>query len=387
MNIISSEFRPATARLLNRVTGQSSKIPDGIKRLFQVIPITLALISSPLAGLALDVKDVPNPRKINNTWVTDMAGILDEPTENQLNSMIAQLEQKNGTEIAVVTVYKTFPAASPKAFTTELFNYWGIGKKEQNNGILFLVSTGDRRVEIETGYGINKILPNAQVGNIINTQVTPRFKESDFNGGTLAGTKALIVALDKPQKTISTAQIVSPTQSSTIRQEATQDNEFPWGLLLGGGVILGGGFILAIAVNNSVKRRKYQNTTKPFSYTSKASSNYHYAPSSNKAYHPSSDIDIDLDIDTSDEDDSNYREWMSAFEEPESNSNSFGSGSSFGDGAGSNYDSNWNSDNSNSSSYESSDSSWSSDSSSSSSYDSSDFGGGSSGSDGAGSDW
>jgi uncharacterized protein len=347
------------------------------------------LISCPWAGLALDVKDVPNPRKINNTWVTDMAGILDEPTENQLNAMIAQLEQKNGTEIAVVTVSKTFPAASPKAFTTELFNYWRIGKKEQNNGILFLISTGDRRVEIETGYGINKILPNAQVSNIISTQVTPRFKESDFNGGTLAGTKALIVALDKPQGAINVSQTFSPTQSSAIAQEATQDNEFPWGLLLGGGIILGGGFILAIAVNNSIKRRKYRNTTNPFGYTSKASSNYHYASSSKNTSHRSSDrdVDIDIDIDTCDEDDRNYREWMSAFEEPENNSNSFGGGSSFGDGAGSSYDSNWNSDNSNSSSYESSDSSWSSDSSSSSSYDSSDFGGGSSGSDGAGSDW
>jgi uncharacterized protein len=96
------------------------------------------------------VKDVPNPRQINGTWVTDMAGMLDEPTESQLNSLISQLERKNGTEIAVVTVPETTPAESPKEFTTQLFNYWKIGKKGKDNGVLFLISKSDRRVEIET---------------------------------------------------------------------------------------------------------------------------------------------------------------------------------------------------------------------------------------------
>lgn len=76
----------------------------------------------------------------------------------------------------MVTVPETVPANSPKAFTTQLFNYWGIGKADQDNGVLFLVSTGDRRVEIETGYGIESILPDAQVGNIIDTKITPQLK-------------------------------------------------------------------------------------------------------------------------------------------------------------------------------------------------------------------
>jgi uncharacterized protein len=85
--------------------------------------------------------------------------ILDEPTEAQLNSVISQLERSNGTEIAVVTVPETAPSASPKEFTTALFKSWGIGKKGKDNGVLFLISKGDRRVEIETGYGVEAILP------------------------------------------------------------------------------------------------------------------------------------------------------------------------------------------------------------------------------------
>jgi uncharacterized protein len=64
-----------------------------------------------------------------------------------------------------------------------------IGKKRQDNGVLVLISVGDRRVEIETGYGVEALLPDAKVGNIIDTQIIPYFKKGDFAGGTLAGTK------------------------------------------------------------------------------------------------------------------------------------------------------------------------------------------------------
>jgi TPM domain len=127
------------------------------------------VLFAPLASQALTVEEVTNPRQNNGGWVTDMADILSDRTEGQLNQMIVELENRNGTEIAVVTVPETTPAESPKTFATQLFNYWGIGKAEENNGVLFLISTGDKRVEIETGYGIEAILPHTQVGNIIGT--------------------------------------------------------------------------------------------------------------------------------------------------------------------------------------------------------------------------
>ncbi len=150
----------------------------------------------PLASQAVTVEEITNPRQDNGGWVTDMADVLSDRTEAELNSLISNLEQTNGTEIAVVTVPETTPAESPKAFATELFNYWGIGKAEEDNGVLFLVSTGDRRVEIETGYGIEGILPDTQVGNIIDTKITPQYKKGNYNRGTLDGTKAIIAALD-----------------------------------------------------------------------------------------------------------------------------------------------------------------------------------------------
>ena len=93
-----------------------------LKGTFLATSLCLAIFLFPLKGKALTVQEVPNPRQeVYGAWVTDMAEILTDSTEAQLNQMIEELEAKNGTEIAVVTVAETAPAASPKEFTTELF--------------------------------------------------------------------------------------------------------------------------------------------------------------------------------------------------------------------------------------------------------------------------
>jgi uncharacterized protein len=152
--------------------------------------VAIAVISLPV--YAVEIQNVPNPRT-SQVWVTDMENILSPETEAQINRIITELEAKNGTEIVVVTVPNTAPSATPKEFTTALFNYWKIGKKDIDNGVLFMISKGDRRVEIETGYGIEDILPDAKVGAIIDQKIIPEFKKGDFKTGILNGTQGLIL--------------------------------------------------------------------------------------------------------------------------------------------------------------------------------------------------
>ncbi|MEG4815669.1 TPM domain-containing protein [Microcoleus sp. K5-D4] len=220
--------------------------------------LCFSAIAFPLTSQALTVQEVPNPRQVNSTWVTDKANILSDTTETQLNQIISDLEEKNSSEIAVVTVPNTKPSATPKEFATELFNFWGIGKKGKNNGVLLLISSGERRVQIETGSGIQSILPDAQVVGIIKTEITPRFKQQDFDGGTLAGTKALVNVLQIPtvnaqsQTTLSLAPIVPsqgvkpspiPSQSPVI-SNSTSTGEDSSNLIYG---LLGLLFIAFIA--------------------------------------------------------------------------------------------------------------------------------------------
>ncbi|WP_036484187.1 YgcG family protein [Myxosarcina sp. GI1] len=165
-----------------------------------VIGATVTLFSA--TSQAVTVEEVANPRQTNGGWVTDMADILSSETEDKLNSLITNLERADGTEIAVVTMPETAPAVSPKAFATELFNYWGIGKEGLDNGILFLISEGDNRIEIETGYGIPERMSDEWVATIINNQILPQYRVGDFDGGTLAGTQALIQQLQSDPKFI-----------------------------------------------------------------------------------------------------------------------------------------------------------------------------------------
>ena len=156
--------------------------------------ITIGIVCSSLtllpSSVALTVNEVPNPRP--GGWVSDMADLLDPEAEAQLNRLIERNEQEVGTEIAVVTVPTTVPAASPKAFALDLFNAWGIGKAERNNGILILISQSDRRTEVTLGTGIARTLSDEAIGKIIQTEMTPEFKRGDFGAGAIAGTEALI---------------------------------------------------------------------------------------------------------------------------------------------------------------------------------------------------
>lgn len=144
---------------------------------------------------AIPVEQVVNPRQYSGGWVSDQAKLLSPNAIAQINQLISQLKTKTGTEVAVVTVIDTYPSATPKEFATELYNRWGVGQKGQDNGVLLLVAIKERRVEIETGYGVEGILPDSKVGNIIRTYITPRFKAGDYQGGIMAGTEALVQEL------------------------------------------------------------------------------------------------------------------------------------------------------------------------------------------------
>ncbi len=182
--------------------------------------LIITLIIANIPSYALTVNQVPNPRQQNGGWVTDMVDMLSPQAENQLNQMISNLEKANGTEIAIVTVPTTKPSSTPASFTTQLFNTWGIGKQGKNNGILFLVSKGERRTEIETGTGIATFLSNAKVSGIIKQQVTPKFKQGNFEAGILAGTKSLIKELEPKNVTI------SQTPTDEINSETENTNPF-----------------------------------------------------------------------------------------------------------------------------------------------------------------
>ncbi|MCS7208488.1 MAG: TPM domain-containing protein [Fimbriimonadales bacterium] len=186
---------------------------------------------------------IPNPRQLDGGWVVDMAGVLDAPRKAQLNRLISMLERETGAEIAVVILRRT-QGATPKEYATELFNRWGVGKRGADNGVLMLVALGDRRVEVETGYGMEAILPDAVVGAILDTEVVPRFRAGDIPGGMLAGVQAIAERIRTAQATgayepPATAPYLAPSGSPTHATPESPPIVVPLGIvLLGAGMIL-----------------------------------------------------------------------------------------------------------------------------------------------------
>ncbi len=123
-------------------------------------------------------------------WVNDYADLLSPEQEARLSQEITTLERETGAEIAVVTVQRVRDA-TPKELATELFNRWGVGKQNADNGVLMLVSVGDRRVEVEVGYGLEAVLPDSVVGEILDRAVIPHFRNRDYGSGIIAGVEAI----------------------------------------------------------------------------------------------------------------------------------------------------------------------------------------------------
>jgi uncharacterized protein len=134
---------------------------------------------------------IPNK---STEWVNDYAGILDGGTKSYLTSIIDQFERQTGDEIAVVTV-KSLEGESVEKYGNDLFNKWGVGKKDKNNGVLFLVAIKERRMRIEVGYGLESVLNDGKCGEIRDTYVIPYFKQGDYSSGVKEGTKAIISAV------------------------------------------------------------------------------------------------------------------------------------------------------------------------------------------------
>ena len=119
-------------------------------------------------------------------WVSDFAGILSEDTTSQISSLFDEVKRSTGAEIAVVTV-SSLEGMTIEDYAVRLFEKWGIGTKEEDNGVLFLIAPNERKTRIEVGYGLEPVITDGRAGDIIRETVLPFFKAGDYNQGILQG--------------------------------------------------------------------------------------------------------------------------------------------------------------------------------------------------------
>jgi uncharacterized protein len=126
--------------------------------------------------------------------VVDDANILSSETKTDLTGKLAALEQKTSRQLVVVTV-PSLGGYEISDYGYQLGRAWGIGQAKLNNGILLIVAPTEHKTRIEVGYGLEPIITDAFSSVVIQTQVLPKFRSGDFNGGVEAGVDALIQQL------------------------------------------------------------------------------------------------------------------------------------------------------------------------------------------------
>jgi len=145
------------------------------------------------AGRAFALYERPSGR------VDDFANVIPPDKKALLEERLKALDEKASIELVVVTV-PDLEGKTIEDYTVELAKKWKIGKREKNNGIVFLTAPKEKKVRIEVGYGLEGSLTDALSRRILRMVVVPRFRNGDFGGGIISGVDAIIgvVAHDLP---------------------------------------------------------------------------------------------------------------------------------------------------------------------------------------------
>jgi hypothetical protein len=126
--------------------------------------------------------------------VVDIANLLTPEEQARLEAKLKAHEEQTSDQVVVATV-PSLGELSIENYANTLFNSWGLGQKDKNNGVLLLVAPKERKVRIEVGYGLERTLTGAISSNILDTAISPKFKLGDFAGGVEAGIDQILAAL------------------------------------------------------------------------------------------------------------------------------------------------------------------------------------------------
>lgn len=171
-----------------------------------MLALTLALLLAawlPLAAWAQGVQPVPPL----TAHVMDSTGTLDAAQRSALEAKLTAFEQSRGAQVVVLIVPTTQPE-DIAAYAQRVGDTWKIGRKNIGDGLLLVVAKNDRKVRIETTKALEGAIPDLAARQVIDTAITPRFRQGDYAGGLDAAADQLIAL-------ISGEKLPAPEQRST----------------------------------------------------------------------------------------------------------------------------------------------------------------------------
>jgi uncharacterized protein len=170
----------------------------------------------PFTAFAQDVQGVQVVPPLTS-HVMDLTGTLDAAQRQALEAKLTAFEQARGAQVVMLMVPTTQPE-DIAAYAQRVGDSWKIGRKAIGDGLLLVVAKNDRKVRIETTKALEGAIPDLAASQIIETAITPRFKQGDFSGG-------LDAAADQIIARITGENLPAPAQGSSNRRN---NNGFDW---------------------------------------------------------------------------------------------------------------------------------------------------------------
>lgn len=161
-----------------------------ISRFFIALPFVVLLLFAGgglRSSLALEVPPLSGR-------VVDLAHVLSPGSIRLLEHSLQVLEQNDSTQIVVLTI-PSLDGASLEEYALKAAETWKIGQKGLDNGALLLVAVNDRKVRIETGYGLEGKLTDLVAGRIVREKIVPAFRRGDFDQGVIDGVSTMIAVV------------------------------------------------------------------------------------------------------------------------------------------------------------------------------------------------
>ena len=131
------------------------------------------------------------PKVLEDTYVYDQGSFISDDQEDVINNLLVQLEEKTTVEFAVVTI-PTLNNLTIEEYAVKLARELGLGKADQNNGILLLVSKTDTKVRLEIGTGLQGFLTDSISGRILDKFFVPSREKDNYDDACFNTVNAVI---------------------------------------------------------------------------------------------------------------------------------------------------------------------------------------------------
>jgi len=145
--------------------------------IFVLFIFTLLYFST--QGFSFQIPPMPMGR------IHDPVGVFKPIEKEHLAKLLKELEEKYSVQ-GVIAVFESLEGENLETLSQKIFDTWKPGEKGENKGFLFLFFLKEKKLRVQTGYGLESIFPDSAIKRITSEQIVPEFKKEHYYFGALA---------------------------------------------------------------------------------------------------------------------------------------------------------------------------------------------------------